>query len=66
MRLSQKRTTALYGAISGPVMDLRVKYASAWRCGDELNSKVVDEDLYQLEQRIWARVEAALNLEAET
>lgn len=61
MKLSNERRQALYKAISGPIMDDRVKLAkcNAWA------TVAVDRRLFELEQTIWNRVKAALKIEGD-
>ena len=59
--MSEKRRTALYKAIMDPIMDLRVTNSIASR-GQPLTSEEIDKGLYDMENRIWRRVCAALEL----
>jgi hypothetical protein len=55
MRISEKRHTELYGAISNPIMDLRVRL----KMGD---AEDIDLELWGLEKKIYAEIKAALYL----
>jgi len=55
MKISEKRFTELYRAISNPIMELRVKH----KMGDVTD---IDEELFVLENRIYKEVKEALNL----
>lgn len=61
MKLSDKRQAALYSAISGPIMDERVRIRSSML--SDANRSALDDNLFRLEQEIWRRVKAALDLE---
>ena len=56
MKISEKRHTELYLAISNPITDLRVKNAM----GDV---KDLDEELFVLENRIYKEIKEALELQ---
>ena len=60
MKVSEKKKTAAYSSISGPIMDLRVDVAKNHRKIDPLE---LDGHLYTLEIEIWKRLKAALNIE---
>ena len=55
MRLSEKKQTEIYRAISDPIMDARIEYAKTKK-GDDL--------MFNLQNEIWRRVHAALNLKS--
>ena len=55
MKISEKRFIKLYRAISGPIMDLRVKQSMV----DVID---IDKELFMLENRIYEEVKEALNL----
>lgn len=58
MRLSEKRSSALYDAIREPVMDLRLEYTKS----QPINADELDLKLFRLEQRIWQGVCKELRL----
>lgn len=58
MKLSQKRSDLLYGAINGAVMDARVKAVGQ----PQMTKSQVDDVLYDLEREIWKRVKESLGL----
>jgi hypothetical protein len=55
MRISEKRHAELYGAISNPIMSLRIKR----QMGD---TQDIDTALWELEQKIYAEIKDALYL----
>ena len=62
MELSEKRRTALYAAISEPIMNKRIAVAQSDNILGKKNSKDIDELLYKLERDIWREVRLALNI----
>lgn len=60
MRLSDKRKSALYSALSDPIMELRV---DANREG--MTREQLDRRLFTLEQHIWRRIKRALDMEPD-
>lgn len=61
MRLSDKRKSALYSAISDAIMDQRLEYCkAAMPTADELDSQ-----LFHLERKIWQNVKAVLKLDPQ-
>lgn len=62
MRMSERRSGALYGAISGPIMSLRIRLSQADVGGAPLNAKQVDAELFRLESAIWREVKNALGI----
>jgi hypothetical protein len=56
MKISEKRHTKLYRAISNPITGLRVKHSM----GD---AKDLDEELFVLENRIYKEIKEALDLQ---
>lgn len=62
MRMSERRSCALYGAISGPIMSLRIRLRQADVGGAPLNAKQVDAELFRLESAIWREVKNALGI----
>lgn len=61
MKLSDKRKGDLYSAIREPLVDERLFIARS--CLSESNKVQLDRRLFNLEQKIWREVKAALNLE---
>ena len=55
MRISEKRHSELYRAITNPITALRVKIAM-----DDV--KDIDEELFVLENRVYKEIKEALNL----
>lgn len=54
MNMSDKKQTELYGAISDPIVNLRLK--------SDLVGPEMDHQLFKLEQEIWNRVKSALRI----
>jgi len=63
MRISEDRKQALYGALNGPIMSVRLDIARADSSGRPLTPKQVDGLLYHVESRIWDRVQTALGID---
>lgn len=59
MRLSARRQSALYAAISDPVFALRLRAAA----GAELDRRALDRELFELKREVVARVWTALGIE---
>ena len=62
MKISDQQVTALYAAISEPIMDLRLEY---YRSSARMRSDAQDLDkrLFELQSEIWGPVKFALNIE---
>lgn len=58
MKMSEKKRSKVYAAISDPVVELRLNLMK--------DRPVTDEQLYRLELEIWRRVHEALKLEGPT
>jgi hypothetical protein len=64
MRLSERRVQRVYGAISDPIIQLRIAVSRADAENRPMSPKELDERLFALEIAAWKGVRAALNLEA--
>jgi len=62
MRLSESKRTALYTAISEPIMQKRITVKNSSCCLGEKNARDIDDLLYKLERDIWVEVRKALNI----
>lgn len=62
MRLSEKKRSALYTAISEPIMNKRIIIKQSENVLGHKNANDIDELLYKLESDIWAEVQKALNI----
>ena len=60
MRLSQKRTTALYEALCSPINDVRAMVRKYDPEADEVDRRLCDAEIL-----IWRRICKALNLTEE-
>jgi len=61
MKISQKNKSALYGAIREPIIDLRIKHRRS--NSDTITINQFDDDMFQLEQKIWSEIKSALKIE---
>lgn len=59
MRLSSKRQTELYTAISEQVMDVRIQLQNNPEMREQ---EKLDSELFYMTNRIWADVKTALNI----
>lgn len=62
MNLSEKKRSALYEAISEPIMQKRIAVAQSEAVLGKKNARDIDDLLYKLERDIWAEVRKALNI----
>ena len=60
MKVSEKKKTIAYAAISDPIMEFRIAVAKNKRKVDPLE---LDGHLFTLETEIWKRLKVALNIE---
>ncbi len=60
MKLSDKKQSELYAAISEPIMRVRVWNHTGYRM-----SGAVDSELFDLEAAIWKRIKTVLKLESQ-
>lgn len=64
MRMTMEKRSDVYGAIRGPITDLRLKVSRSDAVLQEpLIPRQIDDELLALEDAIWQRVKTALNLE---
>jgi hypothetical protein len=60
MRISQKKQTELYKAISEPIFQARIRVARMGPGDKKLEQ--VDEKLFRLEQEIWKEIKTTLGI----
>lgn len=56
MKLSEKRTTAIYQGISAPIMKLRIEL-------EQSKTIITESVLFDLEQTIWRNVAKVLDID---
>ncbi len=56
MKLSQKKTTQLYDAISNPIIDLRITIDQSKNVLNNKNISDIDDKLFRLQRNIWKEI----------
>jgi hypothetical protein len=59
MKMSEERQQKLYAAIADPITELRIK----WLRSGGGNTR--DDELFNLQHKIWRNVHTALNLDSD-
>lgn len=62
MKMSEEKRMRVYGAISQPIVDLRIDVARADSSGFPIKPLDLDSYLFALELKIWSKVKRALDL----